>query len=201
MWLIVGLGNPGQEYQETRHNLGFKLVDLLAGRTGIEIKRNKYLALIGKGIIGGQKVALAKPQTYMNLCGRSVARMFAQWRLVPGDLIVAHDDLDVDLGRLRLVSGGGSGGHKGVKSIIEALGTTEFIRLKLGIGHPLVSGMDPADFVLDRFKSDEIRRVEIALELGSEAVETILSQDLPKAQSLYNRRPEANDQINGFRAN
>lgn len=187
MWLIVGLGNPGRKYQGTRHNLGFRLVDLLAGRAGIGLERLKHQALIGRGRMFGREVLLAKPQTYMNLSGACVAELLRYWRLASQDLIVAHDDLDLETGRLRLVAEGGSGGHKGVASIADCLGTPAFIRLKLGIGRPPDSRMDPADFVLSRFGPQEVEEVEAALDRGVLAIETLLTEDIEKAQNLYNR--------------
>jgi len=187
MWLIVGLGNPGQKYRGTRHNLGFRLVDLLAGQAGIGLERLKHQALIGRGRVFGREVLLAKPQTYMNLSGACVAELLRYWRLAPQDLVVAHDDLDLETGRLRLVAEGGSGGHKGVASIADRLGTPAFIRLKLGIGRPPDPQMDPADFVLSRFGPQEAEEVEAALDRGVLALKTLLTEDLEKAQSLYNR--------------
>jgi len=187
MWLIVGLGNPGQKYRGTRHNLGFRLVDLLAGQAGIGLERQKHQALIGRGRICGREVLLAKPQTYMNLSGACAADLLRYWRLTPQDLIVAHDDLDLETGRLKLVAGGGSGGHKGIASIADRLGDPDFIRLKLGIGRPPDPRMDPADFVLSRFEPQEAEEVEAALARGVLALKTLLSEDIEKAQSLYNR--------------
>ncbi|MBW2618009.1 MAG: aminoacyl-tRNA hydrolase [Deltaproteobacteria bacterium] len=187
MWLIVGLGNPGRKYRGTRHNLGFRLVDFLAGRAGIGLERLKHQALIGRGRMFGREVLLAKPQTYMNLSGACVAELLRYWRLTPQDLIVAHDDLDLETGRLRLVAEGGSGGHKGVASIADRLGAPAFIRLKLGIGRPPDPRMDPADFVLSRFGPQEAEEVEAALDRGVLALKTLLTENIEKAQSLYNR--------------
>lgn len=190
MWLIVGLGNPGQKYRLTRHNLGFRFADLLAGKAGIAVERPRWRALVGQGRWAGQEVVLAKPQTFMNLSGLAVAELVGFFKLELGRLVVAHDDLDLEAGRLKLAQGGSSGGHKGVASIIERLGDEEFIRLKFGIGRPPSPEIDPVDFVLDRFEPEEAEEIAAALGRGLQAVETLMSEGLAKAQSLYNRSVE-----------
>ena len=132
MWLIAGLGNPGAKYRGTRHNLGFEVVDRLALEAGIKISREFKKALTGRGRVGRQEAVLAKPQTFMNLSGVSVAALARHWRLSADQLIVVHDDLDIELGRLKLSAGGGTGGHKGVASIIEHLGDPGFVRGEAG---------------------------------------------------------------------
>lgn len=190
MWGIVGLGNPGQKYRFTRHNLGFGFIELLAERAGIAVDRLKWRALVGQGRLAGQEVVLAKPQTFMNLSGLAVAELVSFFKLELGRLVVVHDDLDLPLGRLRLTQGGSSGGHKGVASIIERLGGEKFIRLRFGIGRPPSPEIDPVDFVLGEFKPEEAKEVAVAFERGLLAIETLLSQSLAKAQSLYNRSVE-----------
>ena len=186
MWLIVGLGNPGQKYQATRHNLGFRLADKLAERAGIKISRKRARALVGRGRWAGQEIILAKPQTFMNLSGLSVAELVKGLKVELGALVVAHDDLDLPLGRLRLGVGYGPGGHKGVDSIIAELGGSEFVRLRLGIGRPENREMDPADYVLRPFGSGEVEMVEEVLARGVEAIWALLTEGLNKAQSQFN---------------
>ncbi len=187
MWLIVGLGNPGAKYQATRHNFGFWLIDGLARRADIKVTRLWAGALVGRGRLGGQKVVLAKPQTFMNRSGQSV-RSLLDWSGAGEEtLLVAHDDLDLPLGRLKLAAGGGSGGHKGVASIIEVLGRSDFTRLKAGIGRPEEFFVDEADYVLRPFKPQEIKLAEQVVEAGVAATETLITQGLSKAQSLFNR--------------
>ncbi len=185
MWLIAGLGNPGDKYRGTRHNLGFEVIDRLALGAGIKIAREFKKARTGRGRIGRQEAILAKPQTFMNLSGVSVAALARHWRLTPDDLIVIHDDLDIDLGRLKLTSGGGAGGHKGVASIIEHLGDPGFIRLKVGIGRP--RGEEVERFVLKRFRPEERQVVEPVVRRSVEAVEAVVSGGLLKAQTEFNR--------------
>ncbi|MBW1713650.1 MAG: aminoacyl-tRNA hydrolase [Deltaproteobacteria bacterium] len=193
MWLIVGLGNPGQRYKATRHNLGFKVIDLLAQRTGIKMTKDRAQAKIGRGSIQSGEVILAQPQTFMNLSGSSVARLLAHFRLGVEDLIVAHDDLDLPLGRLKLTRGGGSGGHKGVASIIDSLGRQDFCRLKMGLGRPQEPDEEMSRFVLRPFGPEEADQVEAALIQGAKAIETVVSQGLAKAQSLFNRSVEKHE--------
>ena len=188
MWLIAGLGNPGAKYRGTRHNLGFEVVDRLALAAGIKISREFKKALTGRGRVGRQEAVLAKPQTFMNLSGVSVAALARHWRLSADQLIVVHDDLDIELGRLKLSAGGGAGGHKGVASIIEHLGDPGFVRLKLGIGRPL--GEEVERFVLTRFGPEEKQIVEPVLRKGVEAVESVVEDGLLKAQTEFNRFKE-----------
>jgi PTH1 family peptidyl-tRNA hydrolase len=185
--LIVGLGNPGERYEWTRHNMGFMLVDLLARQSGAQVKRTECRALVGRAEMEGRTVELVKPQTYMNLSGESVACLLRKRAgLKPaGDLLVVSDDIALPFGTMRLRERGSSGGQKGLKNIIAALGTDEFMRLRLGIKpeHPV---SDTAAFVLERFPRAQQAEVEKSLERGVEALRAVLRDGIDKAMSLYN---------------
>jgi PTH1 family peptidyl-tRNA hydrolase len=184
--LIVGLGNPGAEYEWTRHNLGFMLVERLARESGREIKRAECRALVGFAEIEGERVELAKPQTYMNLSGESVACLARKRELkISSELIVVSDDLALPFGTLRLRARGSAGGHNGLKSIIAALKTEEFIRLRVGIqpAHPL---SDARSFVLERFAQAQRDEVEKVLERARDALRAVVRDGIDKAMSLYN---------------
>jgi PTH1 family peptidyl-tRNA hydrolase len=185
--LIVGLGNPGKEYEWTRHNLGFMLIDKLSLGTGIEKYRGECQALVARGEIEGCTVKLVKPQTYMNLSGEAVACLLAKHKLTePGDnLIVVCDDLALPFGKIRIRARGSAGGHNGLKSIIEAVGTSEFTRLRIGIqpDHPI---QNAKGFVLDTFPGATRPAVEETLERGVEALCAILRDGVLKAMSEYN---------------
>jgi len=187
MRLIVGLGNPGSEYEWSRHNLGFMLIDRLAADAGIDVKRRECDSLVGQGQIEGVAVKLVKPQTFMNLTGQAVACLFTKHGLhTPGiDLIVIVDDLALPLGKIRVRERGSAGGHNGLKSIIAALGTTEFIRLRIGIQpeHPLE---DTRRFVLDKFPRADRPAISKALEVAAEAVRAILRDGVLQAMTEYN---------------
>jgi PTH1 family peptidyl-tRNA hydrolase len=186
--LIIGLGNPGAEYEWTRHNLGFMLVDLLASLAGAEVKRKECRALVGWAELEGERVELVKPQTFMNLSGESVACLVARHELkkeAQRALIVISDDLALPFGRIRLRASGSAGGHNGLKSIIAALKTNEFIRLRIGISpeHPV---SDTSRFVLDRFSRGERAEVEKILERSAEALRAVLRDGIDKAMAQYN---------------
>src|ERR1700704_6535021 len=187
MYLIVGLGNPGSEYGWTRHNVGFMLIDKLAANAGVVVKRRECRALVGGGTIEGERSKLVKPQTFMNLSGEAVQCLIAKNE--PDDigksLIVISDDLALPFGTIRLRERGSAGGHNGLKSIIGALGTNEFIRLRIGIqpDHPI---SDAKKFVLDEFASAKRRALKEILERGAEAVRSVLRDGIAKAMSLYN---------------
>ena len=185
--LIVGLGNPGERYEWTRHNLGFMLVDLLARQAGAQVKRSECRALVGRAELEGRAVELAKPQTYMNLSGESVACLLRKRAgLRPaGDLIVVSDDIALPFGSIRLRQRGSSGGQKGLKSVIAALGTDEFPRLRVGIRpeHPVA---DTSAFVLERFPASQRGEVEKVLERCAEALRAVLRDGIDKAMSQYN---------------
>jgi PTH1 family peptidyl-tRNA hydrolase len=187
MYLIVGLGNPGSEYEWTRHNVGFLLIDKLAADAGITVKRRECRSLLGGGAIEGRRSKLVKPQTYMNLSGEAVACLKAKDELAETDqsLIVISDDLALPFGTIRLRARGSAGGHNGLKSIIATLGTNEFTRLRIGIQpeHPV---SDAKKFVLAEFATGERRALNEILERSAEAVRSVLRDGIAKAMSLYN---------------
>ncbi len=187
MKLVVGLGNPGRRYRGTRHNVGREVIARLAERAGIYVNEDEGFAEVGRGMLGRQRVLLARPYTYVNVSGEAVRDLRRRHRLRPEDILVVVDDLNLPLGRLRLRAGGSAGGHNGLRSIIEALGTTEFPRLRVGIGRP-PAGVDPADFVLTRFSPEEERMVGEALERATDAVEATITEGLPAAMNRFNAR-------------
>jgi PTH1 family peptidyl-tRNA hydrolase len=185
MKLIVGLGNPGAEYDATRHNLGFLLVDLLAERARCRVTRPEDRALVGRGRLAGVEVALAKPQTYMNLSGDSVKALATRYEAKPEDVVVAVDDVALPFGRIRVRPGGGAGGHNGLKSIIARLGTQEFPRVRMGIApdHPVD---DLARFVLQPFPRAARDEVDKMLWTAADAVESILVEGVETAMQRFN---------------
>lgn len=185
MNLIVGLGNPGNEYKNTRHNLGFMVVDALSELYRIPVKQVGCKALWGRGTMGKAEVVLAKPQTYMNLSGMSVLDLSVRFSVNAHDLIVIYDDMDIPLGSLRIRHCGGSGTHNGMKSIIYQLNTEEFPRVRLGIGAP-PDGIDAADYVLGSFLPDESCKAFDAIKLACEAVGVIISDGIDEAMNRFN---------------
>ncbi len=185
MKLIVGLGNPGKKYETTKHNVGFMVIDQLIDRYGESSVKEKYKCFVAEGKIRGEKVLLVKPQTFMNLCGEGVAPLASYFKVSPKDIIVIYDDLDMPVGQLRVRAKGGSGGHNGIKSLIQMLGTQEFPRIKIGIGRP-PQGWQTADYVLSTFTSDEWPQIQEALEKSAQAVEVLLTQGIIKAMNDYN---------------
>ncbi|NPV68011.1 MAG: aminoacyl-tRNA hydrolase [Anaerolineae bacterium] len=185
-YLIVGLGNPGVKYANTRHNIGFRCVDALAERHGLSFDRKQGKALIASGTIVGQPVLLIKPQTYMNLSGDAVSAVANFYRITPDRLLVIFDDLDLPVGTVRIRKSGGAGGHKGMISIIERLGTQEFSRIRVGIGRP--SGrMDPADYVLLPFREgDESILVAETIDRVAQAVQSWLADGIEITMNRYN---------------
>lgn len=163
MKLIVGLGNPGQQYDQTRHNIGFDALRLFAQENKIDFAKKKFESLLAEGQIGDRRVLLALPQTYMNLSGRAVASLLNYFKIPPSELVVLQDEMDLPLGTLRVVRGGGAAGHRGILSIQECLGTKEFCRFRIGIGKPALK-QQTSDFVLAKFSSDEKKQVEAILE-------------------------------------
>ena len=187
MYLIVGLGNPGEEYEWTRHNLGFMLIDKLAAEAGVAVKRRECRALVGSASIETERVRLVKPQTFMNLSGEAVASLLKKEDLddPSKSLIVVSDDLALPFGTIRLRERGSAGGHNGLKSLIGALGTNEFVRLRIGIQpeHPV---SDAKAFVLENFRKPQREEVEKILNKAAEAVHSVLRDGIRKAMSLYN---------------
>ena len=185
MKLIIGLGNPDRRYRNTRHNVGWEVIDRLAHRLGIAVNQEDGWATVGSGTVARRRVLLAKPKTYVNLSGTAVADLRRGHRVKVADLLVVVDDLDLPLGRLRLRPGGSHGGHNGLRSIIDALGSDAFPRLRVGIGRP-PAGMDPADFVLTPFTVEERAVMEVALDRAAEAIDTALREGLPVAMNRFN---------------
>jgi PTH1 family peptidyl-tRNA hydrolase len=186
MWLIVGLGNPGERYARTRHNIGFRSVDTLAERHGLTFRPQRANSQLAEGNIYGQRVVLAKPQTYMNLSGQAVVALCNWYKIDPArELLVIYDDLDLPFAKLRIRERGSAGTHNGMRSIVAQLGTTEFPRLRVGIGQP-PGKMDAADYVLGRFTPDEEAALPDLLGRIADAVEVILREGLTTAMNRYN---------------
>jgi peptidyl-tRNA hydrolase, PTH1 family len=181
--LVVGLGNPGPVYAKTRHNLGFRVADLLADRAGSNYKLHKRSgADVATGRLAGRPVILGKPRSYMNESGRQVAALAKFYSVPPADLIVIHDELDIDFGKIRLKLGGGEGGHNGVRSVASALGTKDFHRVRIGIGRP-PGRKDPAAFVLENFSAAERPEVPVICEQAADATELLIKLGLETAQN------------------
>jgi len=185
--LVIGLGNPGPRYEGTRHNVGFRVVDLLAARHGLALSRQRFQSRFAQGPICGVQAVLAQPLTYMNRSGEAVRQIMAYFGAGLPDLLLVHDDLYVELGRLKIVSGGGSGGHKGVGSLIDCLKDEAFARIKVGLGRPDPQ-MTKEGFVLSRFRADEEAIAERMVEQAADAAETVLDQGLARAQTRFNRK-------------
>lgn len=191
MFLIVGLGNPGRQYEHTRHNAGFDVMDALAEKYNISISESGHKALFGKGMIGGQKVILAKPQTFMNLSGDSVSALINFYKLDPTqELIVVFDDISLAPGNLRIRKKGSAGGHNGIKDIIAKTGTDQFERVKVGVGEK-PAGWDLADHVLGRFSPEDREKFEDAVKDAVDAVSLMVQDRTDEAMNLYNRKKEA----------
>ena len=190
MKLVVGLGNPGRNYRWTRHNVGFLLVERLAEKNGIDIGKRGLKSIYGRGKIGPEDVILAKPQTFMNLSGEAVGRLLRFFKIAPQNLIVLHDDLDLPWGKIRIRLRGGPGGHKGIKSIIDALGNDGFTRVKVGIGRPEKAGQDPADYVLEPVRGGEKEEFKDAISRAAEAMEVLLAEGPQEAMNRYHKDSE-----------
>jgi len=184
LWIVVGLGNPGPEYRGTRHNVGFEVVDMLAERFRIKLDKSKHQSRYGIGEIDGIPVVLMKPLTYMNLSGRAVAPMAKEHRIPPERILVVTDDLDLVTGRVRLKPKGSAGGHNGHKSLIASLGTTEYPRLKIGIGS--VDRTETVDHVLGTFKPDERDLIAVALRRAVDGVVAVVSAGVEAGMNLVN---------------
>jgi len=187
MKIIVGLGNPGRTYERTRHNAGFMAVDELAGILQVESTQEKHHALLGKARIDSEELVLVKPQTYMNDSGRSVAAVLRDAYRTVSDLIVLHDDLDLPLGFVRVKIGGGHGGHNGLRSIIEYLGSPDFIRVRIGINRPALN-MDSADYVLSPFLAEERPAASEAIAKAADAVRRIVVEGPTRAMDVVNKK-------------
>ena len=190
MKLIVGLGNPGIEYQFTPHNLGFLAIDRIAGNLGVEVRNRQCRALTARAVFAGQPVILAKPETFMNLSGLSVRELAAEYQVdVKSDLIVIYDELDLPLGTIRIRQRGSSAGHNGMESILGALGTDEFLRIRLGVA-PDRKIADTVKFVLTPFRKSQLKVVDEILDSAAEAVEVILKDGPAAAMNRFNRKAE-----------
>ena len=188
MFIIAGLGNPTLRYEGTRHNVGFEVIDTLADKYNIAVETRKSRALIGKGIIAGQKVILVKPQTYMNLSGESIGAMADYYKIdEEKELLVIYDDVSLDVGQLRIRRKGSAGGHNGIKNIIAHLGTDVFPRIKVGVGEK-PKGYDLADYVLGHFSGEDREIMRESYRKAADAVEMILEGDLSGAMNTYNKK-------------
>ena len=188
MYIIVGLGNPGKDYQNTRHNIGFDVIDALAEVAGISVIEKKHKAIIGKGVLDGQKVILVKPQTYMNLSGESVRDIIDYYKVdEEQELIVVSDDTSLDVGMIRVRKKGSAGGHNGLKNIILHLGHDTFMRVKMGVGEK-TKGYDLADYVLGHFTQNERKVMDEAAKTATEAIRMMVAGEVDKAMNAFNKK-------------
>jgi len=185
VFLVVGLGNPGPEYEDTRHNLGFKVIDELARKHGLSALKSKFNSFIGEVKVQQRKIILAQPQTFMNNSGPAVRGMMDWYKLLPSHLILIYDDVDLELGQLRLRDRGNAGGHHGVESVIESTGTTEFIRIRLGIGRESMSG-DVSDYVLQKIPSSQREILDQTVIAAAEAIEAVIADGPVAAMNKFN---------------
>lgn len=190
MYLIAGLGNPTKEYDKTRHNVGFSVIDVLADRYRIDISEKKHKALCGRGVIEGQKVLLLKPQTFMNLSGESIRAAADYYKIEPEEMIVIYDDISLEPGQLRIRLKGSAGGHNGIKNIIANLGTQDFPRIKVGVGAK-PPRMDLADYVLSRFGAGEQKLMEEAFGEAAEAAVMMMTDGAERAMNHFNAKKKA----------
>jgi peptidyl-tRNA hydrolase, PTH1 family len=191
MLLVAGLGNPGERYAKTPHNMGFLVLDRLAARHGIRMTRKECQALIGQGTIGGKTVLLAQPQTFMNLSGIAIKPLMERNEVPPSDLILVYDELDLLWGTLRIKPKGSSAGHNGVTDVIEKIGTQEFPRIRLGVhpGHPLPDGKE---YLLSRFNRQQTETLDAFVDLGADAAESVIVEGVEKSMAKFNRRAPGN---------
>ena len=187
MYFIVGLGNPGLQYENTRHNVGFMTIDYLANKYDIDVRKLKFKSLYGQGEISGHKVMLIKPQTYMNNSGMAVLDVYNYYKMPLENILVIVDDVDIEFGTIRIRKKGSDGGHNGLKSIIYQLGSQDFPRIKIGIGKRK-EGQDLADFVLSKFSKDEKPRIEEAVLNAAMAVETIITYGIDEGMNQFNTK-------------
>jgi PTH1 family peptidyl-tRNA hydrolase len=190
MHLVVGLGNPGPEYQDNRHNLGFMVVDELLARARGPATRAKFGAELAEASLGGNRVLFCKPMEYMNVSGQAVARAAGFWKIPIGDIVVVHDELDLPFGRIKLGAGGGAGGHNGIRSITADLGDPGFARVRVGIGRP-PAGRDGASYVLANFSRAEAKELPELRMLAADAVEAIVGGGLPAAMNKFNGKAQS----------
>jgi len=185
MYLIVGLGNPGKEYELSRHNLGFRVIDSISKDLGIDVSKFNSGALIGQGDLDGTRIMLAKPQTFMNLSGICVRDLMNWYKIEKNKLIVINDDLDLDPGRIKIMDGGNSAGHKGVESVIAGLGTTRFARIRVGIGRESLGG-DNSGYVLQKPDTEQMEAVDSSIIKAADAAKAIITKGIEAARNLYN---------------
>ena len=191
MYIIAGLGNPGKQYEETRHNIGWQVIDELAGKYNIRVTESKFKGLIGKGMIGGEKVVLVKPLTFMNLSGECIREVTNFYKIdETSQLIVVADDISLDVGQIRMRKKGSAGGHNGLKNIIAHLGHENFMRIKMGVGDK-PAGYNLADYVLGHFSKEEEKILAESKKTAVLAIETIMSDGIDKAMNLYNTKKTA----------
>jgi PTH1 family peptidyl-tRNA hydrolase len=190
MHLVVGLGNPGDEYQDNRHNLGFKVVDELRARARGPLSRAKFGAELCEVTLAGERVLLCKPMEFMNVSGQSVARVASFWKVPVAELIVVHDELDLPFGLLKLGAGGGHGGHNGVRSMLADLGSAEFARVRVGVGRP-APGRDSADYLLSNFSRAEDKELPALIGLAADAIQAIVARGLPAAMNEFNGKAQS----------
>ena len=187
MYLVAGLGNPGTQYEMTRHNIGFEVIDYIAHKYNIKVKKLKYKSLYADTTINGEKVLFVKPQTYMNLSGEAIRDFVNFYKIPVENVIIISDEINLDAGRIRIRSKGSAGGHNGLKSIIYQLNSDNFPRIRMGVDSSLRGKMDLADFVLARFQKEEIPTLEDAIIRCSKAVEEIIARGIDSAMNKYNR--------------
>jgi len=187
MWLLAGLGNPGRQYAGNRHNVGFMVVDHVLRRMGADAPRARMGAELSEVAVGRSKVIFCKPMEFMNVSGSAISRAAGFWKVPAERILVVHDDMDLDFGRMKLVEGGGTGGHNGLRSIVTALGTEAFCRLRFGIGRP-PPAWEGADFVLADFSSEERKILPDLIEEAAQAAETVVKDGLVPALNKFNRR-------------
>ncbi len=185
-WLLVCLGNPGREYAETRHNVGFLTADLLAEKKGVKIERLKFRALTAAMELGGQRVLVMKPQTYMNLSGEAVGEAARFYKIPPERVLVISDDVALPIGKMRIRAGGSAGGHNGLKNIIQHLGTDAFPRIRVGVGAPAHPEHEMVDWVIGKFTPAERKELNTMLEKAADAAECLIREGVQKAQNRYN---------------
>ncbi|MBI2486019.1 MAG: aminoacyl-tRNA hydrolase [Deltaproteobacteria bacterium] len=189
MILVVGLGNPGKEYSLSKHNIGFMVVDELANRLGVSLNKIGFTSGYGEALVEEKKIIFLKPRTYMNRSGKAVSGFVDFFKILPGDLILVYDEMDLPLGNLKIKVGGGSAGHKGIESIITSLGDDSFIRVRVGIGKPGQKS-ETVNHVLSKFKKDEKKIVEDALVRAADAVLEIVARGVESAMNKFNRKPD-----------
>lgn len=185
MYIIVGLGNPGQQYAHTRHNVGFDTVDIISKKQNILLNKTRHKALLGEGTCAGERVVLVKPQTFMNLSGESITELVRWYKITISQLVIIYDDIDLEVGKLRIRPQGSAGSHNGMRSIIDKLGKDDFPRVRIGIGMPPM-GWDLADYVLSRFLVNEKEIAFQSMMKAADAVEAIIQKGVPDAMNRFN---------------